>query len=495
MNTLTPEQSHSLICRAVSQKGEESPMAATLSKMEKTINEEMHKVSRYHSPPDLVHYFFEFKKEFERFREFSEFPELARKVIVGFGGAFSAGKSSLLNAILGRKILPAEVDPTTTVPAFIIKGSEEAISAFNLFGRKISLSAHEFVALTHDYEKEYGTPMGHILKSAHLALPEFSWENLALLDTPGYSNADDESDTESADARTARTQLNTAQFIVWVIRAEAGTIPEKDLKFLASLRPEIPKLFILSQADKRDEQDIRDIMALIRNTLEKRGIGFIDVLPFSARKKKLYPAEAITAVLDQWNTKPREVLFARNFKVLFIHFIRYLDEKKLSAERSLNRLNRVLGLADDEDIRQDIEELQQKTKLEIDQLDGEREILMGLSNTFFRELKKVGDEVGIEMPEPSEMDLLAPDGANILELLRSYMEKKKIRSKGLEKHLLPLMQAADCRNYDIIIRQEGNRLNEILMDTMPADAICHNYTIITRQEGEKLKDLLLKACA
>ncbi|TWI73043.1 hypothetical protein LZ24_01454 [Desulfobotulus alkaliphilus] len=38
----------------------------------------MHKVRRYHSPPDFVHYFFEFKKEFERFREFSEFPELAR---------------------------------------------------------------------------------------------------------------------------------------------------------------------------------------------------------------------------------------------------------------------------------------------------------------------------------------------------------------------------------------------------------------------------------
>ncbi|TWI73048.1 dynamin family protein [Desulfobotulus alkaliphilus] len=442
-------------------------MAAILSRMENTINEEMHKVSRYHSPPDLVHYFFEFKKEFERFREFSEFPELARKVIVGFGGGFSAGKSSLLNAILGRKILPAEVDPTTTVPAFIIKGSEDAISAFNLFGKKISLSADEFVALTHDYEKEHGTPMGHILKSAHLALPEFRWENLALLDTPGYSNADDNSETESADARTARTQLNTAQFLVWLIRAEAGTIPEKDLKFLSSLRPEIPKLFILSQSDKREEEDIRDIISLIRSTLENRGIAFLDVLPFSARKKKLYPAEAITAVLDQWNTKPREVLFARNFKVLFIHFIRYLDACKLNAERSLNRLNRVLGLADDEDIRQDIEDLQQKTLLEIRQLDGEREILMGLSNTFFRELKKVGDKVGIEMPEPSEMDLLAPDGTNILELLRAYMEKEKIRPKAMEKFLIPLMQAGECGNY----------------------------AFITRQEGEKFKDFLLKACA
>lgn len=382
---------------------------------------------------------------------------------MGFGGAFSAGKSSLLNALIGRKILPAEVDPTTTVPAFILRGKEEAISAINLFGRKILLSAEEFVALTHDYEKIHGTPMGHVLKSAHLLLPDFGWENLAFLDTPGYSRADG-AEEDGLDARVARSQLNTAQFMVWIVRAEAGTLPEKDLNFLATLRPEIPKLFILSQADKREEGDVRAIVSLIRNALEKRGIAFVDVLPFSARKKSLYPKEAITACFHRWNTRPREVLFARNFKVLFIRFIRYLDERKRDAERSLNR---VLTLADDGDIRKDIEELQSRIQREHRQLEEERNILLGLSATFFRELKGVGGRVGIEIPEPSEMDLLSPDRTDLLELLRTYRKKEKTPERGLEAFLGPLEVRAVCGNLARIMRTEAENLKPLLSPASP----------------------------
>lgn len=492
MSALSTEQSHSLICRAISRKEDDGPMAAILSRMEKTLKEEMVKVTRHHSPPDFVPLFFDFQKEFERFREFSEFPELSRKGVVGFGGAFSAGKSSLLNALIGRKILPAEVDPTTTVPAFILRGKEEAISAINLFGRKIFLSAEEFVALTHDYEKIHGTPMGHVLKSAHLLLPDFGWENLAFLDTPGYSRADGAEEDDGLDARVARSQLNTAQFMVWIVRAEAGTLPEKDLNFLATLRPEIPKLFILSQADKREEGDVRAIVSLIRNALEKRGIAFVDVLPFSARKKSLYPKEAIIACFDRWNTRPREVLFARNFKVLFIRFIRYLDERKRDAERSLNRLNRVLTLADDGDIRKDIEELQSRIQKEHRQLEEERNILLGLSATFFRELKGVGDRVGIEIPEPSEMDLLSPDRTDLLELLRTYRKKEKTPERGLEAFLGPLEVRAVCGNLARIMRTEAKSLKTLLA-SMEKEAVCENLARIMRTEAENLKPLLSPA--
>lgn len=495
MSELSMEQRYDLICRAITRQDRDGEMAEILIRMEKTIKEELLKVTQRHSPPDFVSLFFDFQQEFERFREFSEFPDLSTKIVVGFGGGFSAGKSSLLNAIIEQgRLLPAEVDPTTTVPAYVIHGESESIGAINIFGKKLPLSKEEFKALTHDFERDYGTPLGHMMRSAHITLPDLPWKNLALLDTPGYSNTDEETENETTDARVARAQLNTAQFIVWIVRAESGTIPEKDLKFIATLRHEIPKLFVLSQADKKTEEDICSIIDLMKSTLSSRGISFLDVVPFSARKKNAYPATPITDHLDKWDKDPRQVLFAKNFKVLFSKFIRFLDTRKRDADRNLNRLNRILAITDDEDIRSDVQELQAKTSAEIAHIEHEREILHGLCNTFFRELKKVGDAIGIEMPEPSAVDLLGDDGAVLIDLLLEYRKKVKMKEQGFARLFTDLQKPEDCPNLEYILRRRASTFkNIILKSDMPGEP--ENMHHLLLRKGKLLKDILLKCSA
>ena len=77
-------------------------------------------LSRKGSPDDFSDIYFELKSELERLREFCAYPPLAKKFIVAFGGGFSAGKSSLINAVLGKKLLVTEVGPTTSLPTYLL---------------------------------------------------------------------------------------------------------------------------------------------------------------------------------------------------------------------------------------------------------------------------------------------------------------------------------------------------------------------------------------
>jgi len=55
------------------------------------------------------------KRDWMRKLRQTEFP-------VAFLGSYSAGKSTMINAILGREILPATNQPTTAFPTLIKKG-------------------------------------------------------------------------------------------------------------------------------------------------------------------------------------------------------------------------------------------------------------------------------------------------------------------------------------------------------------------------------------
>ncbi|MBV5307802.1 dynamin family protein, partial [Chromatium okenii] len=255
MSTEALESRYRLLCRACHTDVDDSPvqhqLATELKQLQTILLQDLPALARRGSPDNFADLWENLKQELERFHEFCEFPDLAQKVVVGLGGAFSAGKSSFINALLGQKRLVTEVDETTSLPTYLLHGSEEHITALNLFKRRVRLSQAEFLSLTHDEKLKYGSQVSALLYSAFVSVPEFTFRNLALLDTPGYSKPDDPHWHERSDAHLARSQLNSAQFLIWLISAEAGTISEADLKFLASLRPGIPRLIIISRADKR----------------------------------------------------------------------------------------------------------------------------------------------------------------------------------------------------------------------------------------------------
>lgn len=408
-----------------------------LQALEQIIEQELPALARKGSPDNITDLLQALRLEMARFREFCEYPALPSKVVVGLGGSFSAGKSSLINALIGdRQCLVTEVDPTTSLPTYLVQSKSEQteVHAINLFNRVVSLSHEQFRTLTHDEKSRYGSQISSLLKSVVVAHPALPWDNLALLDTPGYSKAG-QVGSERTDANLARTQLNSAQFIVWLIPADKGTITEEDIAFLGTLDRAIPKLVVISRADKHPAEEIEKIVALVRDTLAKRGLSVLDVIPFSNRLHSNYSAEPLLDYFAQWNKARRELGFAKQFKRQFMVYQRFIDEEKQQAQRLLGKFNRIITLTDDNEIQDDIGIVQQKCKVLLMQYEQLAEELVEVQSRFFFQLKQIGDRVGILLPEPDELSLLVLEPINFSHLLLQLADERSVEIEASDPML------------------------------------------------------------
>ena len=134
------QQAHDLLKRRIDQttvqQGQDkiADIHTQFEKLSKLVNKKLPKLIKKHELPitklveDAMR---DLKLEVEQLREFCEFPDLTQKIIVGIGGSFSAGKSSLINAILDKKRLVTEVDPTTSLPTYLMQGDDDQITVVN----------------------------------------------------------------------------------------------------------------------------------------------------------------------------------------------------------------------------------------------------------------------------------------------------------------------------------------------------------------------------
>lgn len=428
---LTEEQiaeRYKLFCAASDlQSQQPEPLKEALYQLNKLIQNDLIELSRSNPPSDITRILASLNEELHRFGLFCEFPHLATKSVVGFGGGFSAGKSSLINRLIDRKYLAVQVDPTTSMPAYVLHDKEEKIQAINLHDNLIELTSTQLSSLTHEEKYLYGSQIGSLLQAAYISLPDFPWHNLAFLDTPGYSKPDDDGCNEKTDADRAELQLKSANYIIWAVSLEHGTIPEADIQFLAKLN-DIPKCIVITHADKRLPDDVVAIEALIRHTLQERGISFTTIIPFSRKKKSEFSLQPLLTQFDEWNKKPRAVQFAQNFKRLFIDYRTHFNKRRSEEAKRLNILNKVVALIDDENTSKEAEILRRHAQGELTKIESSSKDLSELEEAFFTLLKKIGDEVNIELPEPHDLDLLDLRPINLSTLLENYCKEYQINN-------------------------------------------------------------------
>ena len=407
MNTnFTPNElavRYELLCRSTQVEAakdlQTQKIEGHLQALNKLLKYDLRALARRGSPDDFADIYFALEQELERFHEFCSFPALSQKIVVAFGGGFSAGKSSLINALLGKRLLVTEVDPTTSLPTYLLHGERDAVHAHNLFGHRIDLSNEEFLSLTHDETERYGSNVSRLLRSAFITRTDFPWHDLALIDTPGYTKHEDQAQSARTDEHIARTQLNAAQAIVWVIDSRKGCITEDDLRFLATVQADIPRLIVVSRADQKPAEDMSAIVQGIKTTLSERNLPFMDVIAVSARKKQEWPMEPILAQLAAWSRQPRTLRFAHNFKAQFTHYARFIEEEQRAAQHNLNRLNRILVMAENEEVEAHAEELKQQAKNSLSAANKRAADLLELRQRFFSELKTIGNIINIEITE------------------------------------------------------------------------------------------------
>ncbi|MCO8069824.1 dynamin family protein [Acinetobacter lwoffii] len=419
-------QRYQLLAQASYTKTSDAEHVQWVSELKNLIERDLVQLALEGCPPNFPEILKMFQLELDRFEAFCAFPYLAQKNIVGIGGAFSAGKSSFLNTLLGRKKLVVQVDPTTSVPTYLILGDQDKSTAINIFNREIHLKEEDFLSFTHEEYEQFGSEVSGLLKSLVIQDTSFKWGDLALLDTPGYSNTNAAFNSERTDTKVAFSQLNTAHFIIWVVSAANGTISDEDLNFLGELNPSIPKLIVLSRADLKTKEDLYSIKSLILDLTQKRGIEIIDVVFSSARKKREYPLERVEYLLFEWNKVKRPILFAQNFKKLFLQYERFLDEQIRIAQMQINRINRIEMLSDLPEILNDVDSLKIMIQEKFKQILSSKETLSALQKYFFDQLNRVGQKVGIPLLEPDELELIEVRQVDLVPILKEILAEKDI---------------------------------------------------------------------
>jgi len=174
--------------------------------------------------------------------QFQEVPDAIRAQ-VGFVGEFSSGKSTLINAMVGRKVLPTRTDPTTgtIVRLEAIDGLAEPVRfVVQSDGTLKSINAMTF--------SEIATGQAPGMLAVHVPPTPTLPPGLQLIDTPGLNSL------LAGHSELTITQLSLLDGLVVCLHQQHGTVPTSLLGFLG--RQEIAAvanriLFVITFADQK----------------------------------------------------------------------------------------------------------------------------------------------------------------------------------------------------------------------------------------------------
>ncbi|MBU8907291.1 dynamin family protein [Desertibacillus haloalkaliphilus] len=209
---------------------------------------------------------------------------------VAFCGHFSAGKSTILNTLLGAEVLPTSPIPTSA-NIIAIKNGELALSVANQTGKEQTWTGE----IPWQRVREWGMDGNEITSMTITAPLPFLGEHSKILDTPGVDSTDDSHQTVTVE------QLYTTDVIVYVMDYN-HVQSETNLYFLKQLSHEKKPLFIvINQIDKHNEEElsIEAFQQSVKDVFANWEIDYLDMFyttmknpshhlnQFSAFEKKL----------------------------------------------------------------------------------------------------------------------------------------------------------------------------------------------------------------
>lgn len=175
-------------------------------------------------------------------------------------GQFKRGKSSLINALVGKDILPTGVLPLTSIVTVLEHGEDKVDITYN-DGRSRTTTFPELA----NYNTEERNPENKRgVKSivAFSNLPDLP-ENIRVIDTPGIDSTNEHNST------TTREYLPNADVALLVLSAEQP-LSAPELAFLKQSEAYFSKiLVIVNKLDLVSATELPKIESYIRRTLEK----------------------------------------------------------------------------------------------------------------------------------------------------------------------------------------------------------------------------------
>jgi len=255
-------------------------------------------------------------------------------------GRVSSGKSSLLNHIVGRDLLPVGVNPVTAVPTRLAYGAEPRATAW-FADRK----PEQFVV---DRLAEFVTEEGNPANARHvtrvvveLPAPRLR-DGVVYVDTPGLGSL--------ATAGAAETRAYLPRCDLGVVLIDAGsTLTEDDLATIRALFDAgIPACVLLSKADLLAPADLDRVLEYVGGHI-RSGLGL--ELPVHAISIKA----ACSGLLEKWLTGEILPLYDRHAELARESLNRKIGALRLGVEAALQAHRKRCDLEMDDGTARELE--------------------------------------------------------------------------------------------------------------------------------------------
>ena len=197
------------------------------------------------------------------------------QIDVAVFGRFKAGKSSFLNCLVGRDVLPIGAAPLTAVVTRLRHGPVERAVVRRLDGTSVEIPIDEIRAYVAEAENP-GNKKGAAFVDVELpALQPLA--PLQFVDTPGLDSA------FAHNTEATRAWLPNVGAALLAVSADAP-LSEQDLALLEELRRHTPRIvLILTKIDLLTEAQRAEVLAFVSDQLAKRLGDPAPVFPYSVR--------------------------------------------------------------------------------------------------------------------------------------------------------------------------------------------------------------------
>jgi len=203
---------------------------------------------------------------------------------IAFFGRVSAGKSSLLNRIIGSDLLPTGVTPVTAVPTRIRNRPDRSLLVWTAEG---GVTKYDIDRLA-DFVTEQRNPgnskrVTRLIAEAPLGtLPQ----NIVLVDTPGLGSL--------ALEGAAETLAYLPQCDLGVVLVDASSsLHADDIATLDALRTaSVPAIVVISKADLLSAPELDRLVTYTRDQISEQLRLGIDVTPLSSQPVMAHVLEA-----------------------------------------------------------------------------------------------------------------------------------------------------------------------------------------------------------
>lgn len=173
-------------------------------------------------------------------------------------GAFSAGKSTLINTLLQDNLLSVAIDPETSLPTEIRFAPQESITLRRKNGTLLSLSREALKAQAFG-EHDPQNVVDITLPGATLA----ALDGMTLVDMPGWESG------IAQHSLAIDNYLDRSAAYAVVVSVDEGVLKESLRKIVEELAAhDKPMMLIITKCDKKTPEDVEAVVAHVRQQIE-----------------------------------------------------------------------------------------------------------------------------------------------------------------------------------------------------------------------------------